>query len=222
MIKYSLFLFFIFISSSIYGQNYYRITADFTVKIKNTDGSLSLTRGKVFYDKNFKDLIYDISFPEHEKWVLRDTTLIKIKKDQKKDISSIPAINEFSVFHLALNVSLNNFGLDDSVYKMIRVEKKNNLVLSYWKVPGMKIENMDYIVLAKKGNQLVSVVIFNEHNKIINKQFFKDYAKIGAFKFPKRVIHISYNAENQESYQVFEFKNIQVNEVGNDKMYLFK
>ena len=216
MIKKGILLLFLFSFLTTYGQDYFRISADFTVKIKNKDGSLNLTKGKVYYDKNFKELIYNITFPEVEKWVMKDTTLTIIKKDKSQKITNIPAINEFTIFHLALNVSLNEFGLNNSVYKMVKVEKKKDLVLSYWKIPDSTIENMDHIIVAKKNNTLVSVVIVGENQKIISRQFFKDYEKIGAFQFPRRVIHISIDDLNQESLQVFEFSNIKVNDLNNN------
>jgi hypothetical protein len=58
----TIFLFFFSVLSGT-AQEYYRLSADFTVKIKNADGQKNLTKGKVYYDKNYKNLIYDISFP---------------------------------------------------------------------------------------------------------------------------------------------------------------
>jgi hypothetical protein len=216
------FLFLLITFTNTYSQDYFRIKADFTVKVKSADGKLNLTRGKVFYDKNYKELIYNVSFPEKETWVMQDTTLTKIKKDKSIETTTIPAINEFTIFHLALNISLNNFGLEESVYKMAKVEKKGDLVLSYWKVPNQVMDSYDYIVIAKKKNRLESVVIVGENNRILSKQFFKNYEEIGAFEFPKRLVQISYNAENQENIQVFDFKNIKVNDLENDESYRYR
>jgi hypothetical protein len=214
----------LFAVATIYGQDYFRIKADFTVKVKNADDQLNLTRGQIFYDKNYKELIYEVSFPEKEKWVMKDTTLTKIKKDKPIETASIPAINEFTIFHLALNVSLNDFGLEESAYKMVKVEKKENLVLSYWTIPNniKSMENYDYIVIAKNQNRLVSVVIVGDNGKILSKQFFKDYEKIGAFDFPKRVVQISYDIDNRENFQVFDFKNIKINDLENDEKYRYR
>ncbi len=131
-----LFLGFLFIANISFAQDYFRITADFSVKVKKSDGQLNLTRGKVFYDKNYKQLIYDITFPKIETWVIKDTNLVKIRQDTIFGRQSIPSINEFTIFHLALNSNLNDFGLKNSVYQINKVEKKNGLVLSYWKIPS--------------------------------------------------------------------------------------
>lgn len=201
------------------GQEYFRLQADFTVKVKKNDGSLNLTRGKVFYDINYKELIYDISFPQIEKWISKDTSLYKIRKDTLFEQVTIPSINEFTIFHLSLNSSLNDFGLKNSIYKITKVEKKNDLVLSYWKIPDQANTIMDYVVIAKKENRLESVVMVGDESKIISKQFFKNYIKIDAFEFPLQIIQILYDEDDKENYQVTEFENIKVNDLNNNNLY---
>lgn len=206
----------------ISAQDNFRITADFTVKVKKSDGSLNLTRGKIFYDKNYKELIYDISFPQNEKWVMKDTSLIIIRNDTLYKKSSIPSINEFTVFHLALNSNLNDFGLKNSIYKINKVEKKKDLVLSYWKIPNQASTILDHVIIAKKDNRLESVVMIGNESKIVSKQFFKDYEKLAAFVFPRQIIQILYDKDGLENYQITEFKNIKINDLKNNSFYRSK
>ena len=200
-------------------QDYFRISADFTVKVKKSDGRLNLTRGRVFYDKNYKELIYEISFPQNEKWVIKDTSLIIIRKDTLYEKTSIPSINEFTVFHLALNSNLSDFGLKNSVYKINKVEKKNDLVLSYWKIPDQASTILDHVIIAKKDNRLESIVMIGNDAKIVSRQFFKDYEKIDAFEFPRQIVQILYDENGLENYQITEFKNIKINDLGNNSFY---
>jgi hypothetical protein len=211
---------FLFIFSIIlYGQEYHRLSADFTVKIKDVEGKLTLTKGKVFYDKNYQELIYDIHFPEKEKWIMKDTLLTKVKNNKIISQTTIPGINDFTIFHLALNVSLNNFGLENTIYQLVKLEKKNGLVISYWKIPQQTVEGMDHIIIAKRNNRLENVIIVGENDKIISKQYFRNYLQIGAFQFPQKVIQINYDIQNRKNFQVYEFKNITVNDFKNDKLY---
>ena len=200
-------------------QDYFRISADFTVKVKKSDGRLNLTRGRVFYDKNYKELIYEISFPQNEKWVIKDTSLIIIRKDTLYEKTSIPSINEFTVFHLALNSNLSDFGLKNSVYKINKVEKKNDLVLSYWKIPDQASTILDHVIIAKKDNRLESIVMIGNDAKIVSRQFFKDYEKIDAFEFPRQIVQILYDENGLENYQITEFKNIKINDLCNNSFY---
>lgn len=217
-----LWIFCIFFSGKVLSQDYFRIEADFTVKVKKSDGKMNLTRGRVYYDKNYKELIYDITFPELEKWVIRDTSIFKIRKDTLTERVSIPSINEFTVFHLSLNSNLNDFGLKNSVYKIGKVEKKGDLVLSYWKIPDQASTFMDHVVIAKKDNRLESIVMVGNESKIVSRQFFKEYIKIDAFEFPGQIIQILYDINNQENYQITEFKNIRVNNLSNNKLYTYQ
>lgn len=210
-------LFLIFSQIISYGQEYFRIEADFTVKVKKNDGSLNLTKGKVFYDKNYRELIYEISFPQKEKWVIKDTLLLIIRKDTLYKKTSIPSINEFTVFHLALNSNLSDFGLKNSIYKINKVEKKKDLVLSYWKIPNQQI--LDHVIVAKKDNKLESVVMIGNESKIISRQFFKNYEKVDAFEFPRQIIQILYDESGGESYHVTEFQKIKVNDLNSSNLY---
>lgn len=209
----------ILLNITAYGQDYFRIRSDFSVKISNSDGTKNLTRGIVYYDKNIRELIYDISFPRPEKWISRDTCLYKFSKDSLIRKVTIPSINEFTIFHLALNSRLNDFGLKNSIYQMNKVEKKGGMVLSYWKIPEKAKISIDHVVVAKKSNRLESVVMVNSDQKIISKQFFRNFIKIDAFEFPSQIIQILYDPEGRESYQVTEFRNIKINDMTNNKLY---
>ena len=217
-----LWTFCVLFSGKVLSQDYFRIEADFTVKVKKSDGKMNLTRGRVYYDKNFKELIYNITFPELEKWVIRDTSIYKIRQDTLAERVSIPSINEFTIFHLSLNSNLNDFGLKNSVYKIGKVEKKGDLVLSYWKIPDQASTFMDHVVIAKKDNRLESLVMVGNESKIVSRQFFKEYIKIDAFEFPGQIIQILYDINNQENYQVTEFKNIRVNDLNHNDLYRYQ
>ena len=222
LIRVFLLLFILINSRELNAQDYFRLSVDFTIKIKPAKGQSNLTKGKVYYDKYNKELIYDISFPSSEKWIVQDSKIYKIKSGNVYFTEEIPSVNEFTVFHLALNSSLEYFGLKSANFAIDKVEKKGDLVISYWNIP-QQIQNMiSSIALAKKGNQLHSVIIMGENNQIINKQFFRDYIKMGGFEFPGTIIQIFYDEDQQENYQVMEFKNIVLNESENDSNYHYK
>lgn len=204
---------------SAQGQEYYRVNADFSVKIKRSDGTMNLTKGTVYYDKNIKELIYRVTFPQPEVWVIADTSLFKFRADTLYDRISIPSVNEFTVFHLSLNSGISDFGLKRSRFKVSRVEKKNDLVLSYWKIPDKAEISIDHVVVAKKDNRLESVVMVGEESKILSRQFYRNYMKIGAFEFPQQIVQILPGAEGEDNYQVTEFKNIVVNDMDHDDLF---
>lgn len=206
-------------SQIMVGQEYYRINADFTVKIKQDDGRKSLTKGVVYYDKNIKELIYRVSFPQPEIWVVADTSIFKFKGDTLYERISIPSVNEFTVFHLSLNSGMSDFGLKKSMFKASKVEKKNDFVLTYWKIPDQVETSIDHVVVAKKENRLESVVMVGDESEILSRQFYRDYLKIGAFEFPQQIVQIVPGEDGKQNYQVTDFSNIMINDMDHEELF---
>lgn len=208
-----------FIHPVSFSQDHFRMAADFTTKIKPAEGKASLTKGKVYYDKYSKELIYRITFPAKEDWVVRDSKIYKIQNDSVYYSSEIPDMNEFTVFHLSLNASLSYFGLKEASFNISKVEKKGELVISYWKIPPHLQKNIRTIAVAKKGNSLHSVIIVGNEEKILSRQFFNDYIQMGGFEFPGTITQIFYDDQGRENYQVMEFKNIVLNDTEHEELY---
>lgn len=221
---YQLFLFFlpVIFGLNVNAQDYYRMSADFTTKVKPHEGKANLTKGKIFYDKYTKELIYDIKFPSKEKWVTQDSRIYKIQNDSIYFTEEIPALNEFSVFHLSLNSSLSYYGLKEANFNISKVDREGDLVISYWNLPPHVRKMIGSIAVAKKGSSLHSVIIIGPDEKLLSKQFFQDYIQIDGFEFPGKIVQIFYNDEGQKSYQVMEFENIVLNDVENEENYHYR
>jgi hypothetical protein len=215
-------LFFSFAFLNLSAQEYFRIGVDFTTKTKPAEGKPNLTKGKIYYDKYSKELIYDIHFPEKEKWVVQDTRLYKLVNDSIYFAEEIPSLNEFTIFHLALNSNLNYFGLDQANYSISKVDKAGDLIVTYWKIPPQIQKMIGSIAVARKDDSLHSVIISDENLQIRNKQFFKDYIRSGGFEFPGTVIQILYDSEQRENYQLMEFRNVVLNDTENDGNYHYR
>ena len=208
--------------SGVNAQEYFRMSADFTTKTKRAEGKSNLTRGKIFYDKYTKELIYDIHFPEKEKWVVQGSWVYKLVDDSVYFSEELPSLNEFTVFHLSLNSNLAYFGLNEAQFSIGKLDKVGDLVVSYWNIPPHIQKMISSIAIAQKDNSLHSVVIAGEDKEVVSKQFFKDYIKIGGFEFPGTIIQISYDENKRENYQVMEFKNIVLNDTENEENYHYK
>ena len=200
-------------------QDFFRISADFTTKTNPAEGKPNLTKGKVYYDKYTKELIYDVYFPEREKWIVQDTRIYKLIDDSVFYTEEVPSMNEFTIFHLALNSNLSYFGLDKANYSISKVDKKADLIISYWKLPPHIKKIIGNVAVAQKDGRLHSVIISNENQQIISKQFFKEYISVKGFEFPAKVTQIFYDSEKRESFQLLEFKNIVLNDTENNEHY---
>lgn len=219
-----LLLFFIlsfFINSSAFCQQFYRIKADFSIKENKPDGQSQLIMGKVYYDKIYKKIIYDITFPEKGILVITDTIIYKIENN--KVLSKVPTgnLNDFSVFHLSLNGDLTHFGLSNSPYTIGTVEKKENLVITTWNPPAHYNHLLGKTVISQKDKRLYGLVFFTPKEEIIGKQFFREYINLNGLEFPSEMVQVTF-FEKKEYYKITTFKNIEIDEFKNENLYNYK
>jgi hypothetical protein len=203
-----------------FSQSYNRIRADFSVKIKTASGGQSLTLGQVFYDRNFRQIIYYETFPEKETWITADTLVYQIKDEKLISKTSTFSMSEFTVFHLALNSHLQDFGLKNTSYQVSHVERDRDLVITTWTPPEKTRGKLGNILVSVKNKQLFGVVFMDTKGVIIRKQFFENYLLINGLSFPGKIVEINIS-NGLESYQVTTYKNIVVDEMENDSKYFY-
>lgn len=200
------------------GQQFFRIKAGFSIKEKTSDGKQQLTMGDVYFDKNSRKIIYNLTFPAKETWVTTDSLIYKIVNDSLQSTQKITQIIDFSIFNLALNGNLNNYGLDNSVYKITETKKEEGMVITTWKPKFLLRSNFGTIAMSHKEGNLFGLVFFNPDDAIISKQFFKNYITVSGLRFPSEIVQIFYK-EKEENYKVTTFRNIVVNDFKEDAIY---
>jgi len=203
-------------------QNFYRISCDFSIKVKKNDGTAQLTMGKVYYDCNFRKLVYVLSFPQKEIWINTSEQLIKIAQGKAPVKQSVPSILEFTVFQLAMNGQLSDYGLKNSSFTVEEVEKEDNQIITTWKLPTKYSKKFGKIMTSVKDRQLYGIVFLDTKGSVISKQFFDNYILISGLSFPTEIIQISYIVDDKgtkENYQLTNFKNVIVNEKSNENYY---
>jgi len=213
---YSIFL--IFSLNTVFAQDFYRFKADYTIKIDNRKGKPIMKMGTVFYDKNQKKLVLKNGFPVKETLVYSDTVtyVLRVGKifNQFTNLSPV----EFSIFHLALNGNLSNYGLDKAGYSLEEVKRDKGLVIASWVPDNNFYGKLGKILIAVKDKELYSVLFLDLSEKIISKHIFHKYTNINGFVFPTEVVRIFYK-DDEEFYEVSTYRNIKINETGNDEYY---
>jgi hypothetical protein len=205
---------------NISAQNYNRVKADFSIKSKNPNGSQSLTVGQVFYDRNIKQLIYYLTFPEKEIWVTEDTIVYQIRDGNLISRSGTFAFTEFTIYHLALVSGMQDFGLKNSRYQIGTVTRENEQVITTWVPPEKAKDQLGNILVSIKKKQLFGVVFLDKDENVIRKQFFENYQLAGGLSFPGKIVEIN-TTNGISSYQVTTYKNIAVDELENDSKYYY-
>ena len=202
-------------------QLFFRIKTDFMIKAKSPTGEQRLTVGKIFYDKNIKQIVYDISFPEKEIWVQRDTILYKIVNSKVIGKQRIPAGIEFSIYNLVLNGNLNDYGLKKTKFTIRKVEKSDSSVISTWEPPLEFKKYFGDILLSIVDQKLNGIVFKNNAGEIVSRQFFRNYTKVNGLSFPQEIYRENY-VNGQKDMELTTFTNILVNDLSGENKYDFK
>lgn len=210
--------FLILICFTLSSQNYFRIEAEISIKTKLSDGTSTLTMGKTYFDKNLQKLVYSIAFPEKEVWIIKDSLVYTIVNNQLVNKEVIIPMVQYTLFHLALEGKLANFGLKNSIYTAKKVETNDDLVITTWEVPDKLKEKAGQIITSTKHKDLYGVVLFDPNDSILSKQLYKNYQNIKGIRFPAEIIHVMYS-DGKESYQLITFKNIRINSLQNENFY---
>ena len=221
MLKYICLFFFPLSVIQVEPQLFFRIRTDFTIKAKSPAGEQRLTVGKLFYDKNVKQIVYDINFPEKEIWVQRDTILYKIVNSKVIGKQRIPAGIEFSIYNLVLNGNLNDYGLKKTKFKIRKVEKSDNNVISTWEPPFEFKKYLGDILLSIVDQRLNGIVFKNNAGEIVSRQFFRNYKKVNGLSFPQEIYRENY-VNGQKDIELTTFTNILVNDLSGENKYDFK
>lgn len=207
-------------SASLFAQSInYRIELDFSIKEKRSDGSFALQMGRAYYDMNYGKLAYDLSFPKKQTILTNDSTMYFLENGILMDTKKESGYIEMSIFHLCLNGTIQNFGLDESVYEATKVEQDDGMVMTTWEIPRkIKLSSKTKIITSIKDRQLFGVVFLDEDDELISKQFYQNYQTIKGAQIPTKVTFIMY-IDGKEQYRIMEFKSIKINEFGNENFY---
>ncbi len=211
----------ILLSLGLSAQNYYRIRVDMTVKKRYPDGKYTLNKGTIYYDNTTGKLVSDIWFPEKETYVMIDKMLYVIKDGKLINISQNPSPPETTIFALVLKNAIQYYGLENSGYQLTDVEEDNGLVISTWLPPENFRKYVGKILIANKDGLITGIIFYGVDDKVVSKQFFEEYKNISGIMFPTRMIQFFYDDQGNETIQKSEFKNIKIDEKGNDNYYDF-
>lgn len=221
MIKYLFLLFFPLLLPQVNSKFFFRIKTDFIIRTKSSTGKQQLTVGKLFYDKNIKQIVYEITFPEKETWIQKDTILYKIVNSKVIGNQRIPAGIEFSIYNLVLNGNLSDYGLKTTKFRIKKVEKSDGNVISTWEPPAEWKKKFGDILLSDINQRLNGIVFKNSAGEVIAKQFFRNYITVKGLLFPQEIVKEIYS-NDQKVYELTTFSNIIINDISDENKYDFK
>jgi hypothetical protein len=202
------------------GQHYFRLRADFTIKEKFSDGKMGLTMGSVLYDRTSKKLVYHVTFPEKEDWVIMDTVFNRIVNNKLVNRQFIPMLPSSTMFEFALQNNLNNFGLENSSYTLNKVDRDGDMVITTWLPDKRYAKVFGKVIVSKRAGKIVGVAFYTPKNELVKKQIFKGFLKSSGIEFPSEIYEVLYKEQGKET-KISTYKNLRINEMKDDALYNF-
>lgn len=214
---------------SVQAQQFYRFKGEVSIKDKLADGSFRLTMGKVYYDKIYKKIVYQLKFPKLETLVIQDTSMYTInEKNLIINSQRTVLIPDFTIFHLALTGKLGDYGLkpkpdEKPVYKITKVEKTDKGITSTWTPIDARMKKVfGDIKMLNVNKQLDAMIFYNGKGRIVSQQYFKKYVVIKGISFPTEVTMIAFNEKNEKTIQLSTYKNIKIDDENENEIYRYK
>ena len=212
-----------FIPRILFSQVLYRIEADFSIKEKRSSGFENLTMGRVYFDKNQRQIIFDIKFPEKEIMIMNDTAIIMANAGKYSKHSLADNLVNFSVLNLFLNGELDYYGLNSTPFKLTKTEKDSGLVITTWVLEkNTSKSSVSKLLLSQKNNELQGLITYGPGDFIVSKQFFSDYFPVGGMEFPGKVVQFSYSPDGSEVTKITSYKNVLLNNANNNSFYNYR
>ncbi len=192
-------------------QVFYRVECDVSIKEINGMGEQQLMVGKVYFDRNIRQVIYKIRFPQRYNFAVTDHGVLtdSSKVDMTHKFST--HLVDFSIFNLVLNGKLNYYGLDQTSYNLVNTTREDDMVISEWELPVEMQTDMGKMLISQKNKQMYGMVSLNASGDVISKQFFKKYTSVGDLSFPTELIQINYIAGEPTVKKITTFRNIKLN-----------
>jgi hypothetical protein len=212
-------LFLLVISFTASAQQTSRLRCDFSVKTKVKDQPASrLVMGTCYYDIRVGRLIYEIRFPEKEKWIFMDSIQWVVRNDSVIEVLPASIRPELSVIHLSMKQELSHYGLKNSSFTATEVRQDKGLVITTWTPPAATAKRIGNVATSTRDKQLRGVIFYHPKGNPLRKQLFNDYLNVQGLLFPREIIDIVYE-DQKEIWQQTTYTNVVINEIKNNHIY---
>ncbi|MBN2634641.1 MAG: hypothetical protein JXR61_00120 [Prolixibacteraceae bacterium] len=204
-----------------HAQFAYRINANILTKTRLVDSTFQISKGQIFYDQNYKKIVFDFTFPRKEQIVLFDTTMYIFNKNCLERTETNFLIPEQSFFHFMLTGEIDNFGLYESNFTPSGYEKKNGLIITTWSAPEQIKPIVSKVLIATKSKRLYSITMLDGDEQVMNRQILKKYQQVKGVEIPTEILVATYLTKGT-LYQIISLDNIVLNKDGNEELYNYE
>lgn len=209
------------ISIPLKAQQQSRIRCDFSVKTKiKGKAEARLVMGTCYYDLRTGRILYELSFPQKERWIFVDSVQWIVRNDSVIAVEPSNLRPELSVLHLSLTQELSHYGLKNSIMKPTEVVQDKGMVITTWLPPSAAQKRLGKVATSTKNKQLQGVLFYHPSGRLMRKQLFGKYQNIQGTPFPTEVIDIVWEGD-REIWQQTNYSKIIINDPKNDDLYQY-
>ena len=208
------------------GQQFYRLRANVSIKEKLANGTTRLSVGTAYYDKLYGKIVYKFTFPRPETIIVQDTTVYRLdEKGKLLEVQRSIILPEFTIFHLALTNRLSDYGMKDptyELYKMSKVEKQGNKVISTWMPTDPSLNQyLGKLLMSNINKRLEAIAMYGPDGGLLSRQFFKEYKNVKGVEFPTKVTQLTYSTKSTggNTIQQTTYSNILIDQTDEDAIY---
>jgi hypothetical protein len=212
-----------------HAQQFYRLRADVSIKEKLANGTTRLSVGTAYYDKLYGKIVYKFTFPQPETIIIQDTSVYRLdQKGKLLEVQKSIILPEFTIFHLALTNRLSDYGMKSpdtggyELYKMAKVEKQNNKVISTWMPNDPSLNQyLGKLLMSNVNKRLEAIAMYGPDGGLLSRQFFKEYKNIKGVEYPTKVTQLTYSTKSTggNTLQQTTYSNILIDQTDEDAIY---
>ncbi len=209
--KYILLVVLAFCTYTIQCQTFNNFEADFTIKEKYKFAQIShLFKGSVKVNSIDQTSYFTLTFPNREKWLLKDSLLTQIVNDSVIQSINVGQFENFSLIKEVNSAIKKDYGLSEIGFTQKYTTADSSGVKVEWMPPTVMKEIFLMAITHISDNLLRSVSLFDTKGALVSSTYFEDYLFIKNIPIPTKIMS-KIVGDNEIVFKSLEFKNIKIN-----------
>ncbi len=186
-----------------------KISAKVSIKEKFADSTYTYSRGKISYNHNTKKTVITVTYPEKQEWTLSEKGIYKKADSLTLMRSHTSILSEFSIFRLAIEGTLNNYGLTYSDFTAVEVAYNDKMTVTTWHPPQEYSKAFSKILTSQSQGRLNGLVVYDTRGNIVSRQFFTEYRNFSRLTIPTQITFVN-NTSTGPKYRIILFSELVV------------
>lgn len=219
---------FLFLSLSsvnnLVAQRFYRLSGNFSIREivlygESDSFKTFLTRGFLDYDRNKHQVVFDVTFPEKEHWILQDSVFYKIKHDTIYMRYALPYAMQMLNFDFLLSGYNYDFFFQKIGCTIEDIRKEEEKLFKLWKYPDIQqLDVFKYILMQEENGHTTAIAYLDEKKQVVSREFYKDFKNVNGLDVP-HVIEQRVYSDSSTYVKKLILSNVSINNTERDTVF---